>query len=107
MQLDDELVAGIVDVVFPCAFATFVFFSSRPRFAPWAKGVAVLSALCGVTSALLSYILLHHHDFWLSIHTRFVLLGMKHTLDGLVIGVVISVIFSSIRNRIGGGTSET
>jgi Na+/proline symporter len=97
MVIDDELFAGALAVVFPVAFAAFVFLRRSRPFPGWAKGVAVAAAIAGITSAVLSFVLLHHRDFGLSTPARFNLLGTKHTLDGIVIGFVLSVVFACMR----------
>ena len=94
MLVHDELVAGALTALFPIGFAIFVFLSRSRPFPGWAKFVTVAAAIAGITSAALSFVLLHHRDFDLSTSDRFILLGTKHTLDGIVIGFILSVVFA-------------
>jgi hypothetical protein len=90
--MSDELFAGLLAFLVPMGFAIFVLNSRRRLFARWAKFLAIFGAVAGVISAVLSFVLLHHKELGLTVHARFILLGCKHTLDGIFIGLAISIL---------------
>ncbi len=99
MAFDGQLFAGALEVVLPLAFAAFVLLRRSMPFPSWAKGLAIGAAISGLVAAAVGFLLPYHRELGLTHDNYVVLMRLKRTLVGIVIGIVISIIVACGRPK--------
>ena len=92
MAFNGQFFAHALEVLFPLAFAAFVLLRRSTLFPPWAKGLAIGAAITGLVAAALGFLLPYYRELGLTADDYVVLMRLKRTLGGVVIGIVISII---------------
>jgi hypothetical protein len=90
----DELTDALITAGIPVAFAVFVWLRRELRWIPWTRPAAVIAAASGIGAASLSFIASRANALDLTRPSYFLLLGSKHTLNGVFAGIVICVLLS-------------
>jgi hypothetical protein len=99
MAFDGQFFARAVEVVFPLAFAAFVLLRRSTPFPSWAKGLAIGAAITGLVVAALGFLLPYYRELGLTPDNYVVLMRLKRTLVGFVIGIVVSIIVACGRSK--------
>ena len=87
-----------VELLFPLLFAAYVLRRSSPGpFPSWAKGLAIGAAVVGLVVAVLHYLALHYRELGMTLDDYMVLMHFKRTLEGVVYGIIISIVVSCMR----------
>ena len=99
VTLSYTLFANALELLFPPAFAAFVLLrrSSPGPFPSWAKGLAIGAAVAGLVVAVLHYLALHYRELGMTLDNYMVLMHLRRTLAGVVMGIVISIVVACMR----------
>jgi hypothetical protein len=100
MALSYIVFANALELLFPLVFAVYVLRRSRPvPFPSWAKGLAIGAAVTGLVVVVLNSLALHYRELGMNLDNYMVLMHVRRTLAGVVIGIIISIVVSCMRER--------
>jgi len=99
MAFDGQFFARALEVLFPLAFAAFVLLRRSTPFLSWAKGLAIGAAITGLIAAALGFLLPYYRELGLTDDDYVVLMRLKRTLVGVVIGIAISIVVACERPK--------